>query len=178
MSQRFFVAIRPPEEIRDLLIDLMEALDGARWQEDDQLHLTLRFVGSAQPREVDDLMAALQSVSAPPFALALDGVGHFERKGVPHTLWAGVTKSEPLAVLQNRVERACRRAGFPAETRKFAPHITIARLNRSTAPVEQWLARNSDCHSQTWPVDSFVLYESRLDPGGSIYEPVMRYRFA
>ncbi|MBU1255150.1 RNA 2',3'-cyclic phosphodiesterase [Qipengyuania sp. DY56-A-20] len=178
MAQRFFIAIRPPGEIRDSLIDRMEALDGARWQDDDQLHLTLRFVGEADPRQVDDLMAALQSVSAPPFALAIAGVGHFERKGVPHTLWAGVTQSERLAVLRNRVERACRRAGFPAETRKFAPHITIARLNRSTAPPEEWLARHADLASEPWPVDSFVLYESRLDPGGSTYEPVMRYRFA
>lgn len=178
MRQRFFIGIRPPEAVRDLLIDRMEALEGARWQDDDQLHLTLRFVGSAQPREVDDLMAALQSVSAPPFALALEGVGHFERKGVPHTLWAGVTGSEPLAVLQNRVERACRRAGFAAETRKFAPHVTVARLNRGTAPVEHWLACHSGLRSDPWPVDSFVLYESRLDPGGAIYEPVMRYRFA
>lgn len=178
MSQRFFVAIRPPEEIRDLLIDRMEALEAARWQDDDQLHLTLRFVGPAQPREVDDLMAALQSVSAPPFALALEGVGHFERKGIAHTLWAGVTQPEPLAVLRNRVERACRRAGFPAETRKFAPHVTVARLNRAAAPVEHWLARHGNLRSEPWPVDSFVLYESRLDPGGSIYEPVMRYRFA
>ncbi|WP_454597094.1 RNA 2',3'-cyclic phosphodiesterase [Qipengyuania sp. SM2507] len=178
MGPRFFIAIRPPGEIRDQLIDRMEALHGARWQDDDQLHLTLRFVGEADPRQVDDLMAALQSVSAPPFALALDGVGHFERKGVPHTLWAGVTQSEPLMVLRNRVERACRRAGFPAETRKFAPHITIARLNRSTAPLEDWLAQSADCRSDPWAVDSFVLYESRLDPGGSIYEPIMRYRFA
>ena len=178
MGQRFFIAIRPPGEIRDLLIDRMEALEGARWQDDDQLHLTLRFVGEADPREVDDLMVALQSVSAPPFALALDGLGHFERKGVPHTLWAGVTQPDALFVLRNRVERACRRAGFPAETRKFAPHITIARLNRSTAPPEGWLARNADLRSDSWPVDSFVLYESRLDPGGSTYEPVMRYGFA
>lgn len=178
MAQRFFIAIRPPEAIRDLLIDRMEALEGANWQDDDQLHLTLRFVGEADPHRVDDLMAALQSVSAPPFALAIDGVGHFERKGIPHTLWAGVTPSEPLSVLRNRVERACRRAGFPAETRKFAPHITVARLNRSTAPLEGWLAQNADCRSDSWPVDSFVLVESRLDPGGSIYEPVMRYRFA
>ena len=74
MAQRFFIAIRPPGEIRDSLIDRMEALDGARWQDDDQLHLTLRFVGEADPRQVDDLMAALQSVSAPPFALAIAGV--------------------------------------------------------------------------------------------------------
>ena len=178
MGQRFFIAIRPPGDIRDLLIDRMEALEAARWQDDDQLHLTLRFVGEADPRQVDDLMAALQSVSAPPFALALDGVGHFERKGLPHTLWAGVTQPDALFALQNRVERACHRAGFAPETRKFAPHITIARLNRPTAPVEHWLAHNADCRSDPWPVDCFVLYESRLDPGGSIYEPIMRYRFA
>ena len=42
---RLFVAIRPPEPIRDLLIDAMDDSPDFRWQDDEQLHLTLRFVG-------------------------------------------------------------------------------------------------------------------------------------
>jgi 2'-5' RNA ligase len=45
MSHRLFIGIRPPIPVREALIDTMEALEGARWQDDDQLHLTLRFIG-------------------------------------------------------------------------------------------------------------------------------------
>ena len=45
MSHRLFAGIRPPPPIRDALIDLMEGVDNARWQDDNQLHLTLRYIG-------------------------------------------------------------------------------------------------------------------------------------
>ncbi|HCJ45096.1 MAG TPA: RNA 2',3'-cyclic phosphodiesterase, partial [Erythrobacter sp.] len=45
MYHRLFVGIRPPAAIRDALIDLMEGVDAVRWQDDDQLHVTLRYIG-------------------------------------------------------------------------------------------------------------------------------------
>lgn len=175
MTHRLFIAIRPPEAVRDLLIDRMEALEGARWQDEDQLHLTLRYIGECEPRTAEDVMAALKSVSIAPFPLTISGVGHFERKGVPNAIWASVAPSEPLVTLRSRVQRACRRAGLPVETRKFTPHVTIARLNRSSGPPGPWLARNSDLRIDNWQVEAFTLYESHLQDSGSAYEPVMRY---
>ena len=175
MSHRLFVGIRPPPPIRDMLIDRMEALDGARWQDDDQLHVTLRFIGEVDARMADDLVASLDSVESLPFPLSLAGVGHFERKGRAHTLWVGLGESEDLRRLQGRVEAACRRAGVPPETRKFAPHITIARLNGGTAPIGPWIARYGDLASQPWIVDAFTLFESHLGTSGALYEPVRRY---
>ncbi|MES2754263.1 MAG: RNA 2',3'-cyclic phosphodiesterase, partial [Pseudomonadota bacterium] len=42
---RLFVALRPPAAVRDLLSDAMAGVPDARWQDDDQLHLTVRFLG-------------------------------------------------------------------------------------------------------------------------------------
>ena len=175
MSHRLFVAIRPPPPIRDMLIDRMEALEGARWQDDDQLHVTLRFIGDLEVHQANDLAAALESVACAPFPLSLAGMGHFERKGRAHTLWAGLGESESLRRLQASVEAACRRAGLPPETRKFAPHITIARLNAGTAPIGPWIAAHGDLASQPWIVDGFTLFESHLSASGALYEPVRRY---
>lgn len=173
---RLFVALRPPPAVRDALLDTMEGLEGARWQSDDQLHLTLRFAGEIEGPQAEDLADALGRVAARPFELTVRGVGHFEKKGAAHTLWAGVAPSEDLAVLQRRVERACRGAGRAPETRKFAPHITLARLNRSTAPIGGWLARHALLDAGSWRIESFGLYLSRLTPAGSEYEPVEDYR--
>lgn len=177
MSHRLFVGIRPPPPIRDMLIDRMEALEGARWQDDDQLHVTLRFVGEVDARVAEDLVAALESVTMAPFPLSLAGIGHFERKGRAHTLWAGLGESAALRQLQGRVEAACRRAGLAPETRKFAPHVTIARLNAGTAAIGPWIARNGDLASPPWIVDAFTLFESHLTASGALYEPVRRYSF-
>ena len=72
---RLFVAIRPPAAVREQLIDLMDNVAGARWQDDEQLHLTLRFIGEIDARQADDVAAALVQVHAPGFELALTGLG-------------------------------------------------------------------------------------------------------
>ena len=172
---RLFVALRPPPAVRDVLLDTMDGLEGARWQGEDQLHLTLRFAGELEGPRAEDLADALGRVEARRFDLAVRGVGHFERKGAPHTLWAGVAPNEALAVLQRRVERACRGAGLAPETRKFAPHITLARLNRATRPIGGWLAEHALLDAGSWWVESFGLYLSRLTPAGSEYERIEHY---
>ncbi|MEL7691358.1 RNA 2',3'-cyclic phosphodiesterase [Citromicrobium bathyomarinum] len=172
---RLFAALRPPEGIRDALIDTMEDIEGARWQFDEQLHLTLRFAGEVDARTADDLANALSQVSVEPFALAIRGVGTFETKGRVTSLWAGVAPCEPLAILQRRVERACQRAGLAPVTRKFVPHITLARTNASTGPIGGWLADHERLALPEWEVERFWLYQSRLDAGGAQYEPLLAF---
>lgn len=176
MSHRLFVALRPPEAARDALIDTMEGLEGARWQDDGQLHLTLRFIGNVDTPLANDVAHALGEVRMAPFRIAVSGVGHFARKGLPTATWAGIAPTAELRALHDRVETACRRAGCVPETRKFQPHITLARLNRSSEPVGGWMAANGPLRSDPWIVDAFILYESYLGASGSLYEPVMRYQ--
>ena len=172
---RLFVALRPPEPVRDALIDTMEALDGARWQDDEQLHLTLRFCGEVDRRTAEDLATALDRIAFAPFEIQLSGVGHFERKGRPHAIWAKALPTPPLLELHKAVERACHSAGLPPEARAFHPHVTIARLNRGTAPIGAWLARHNTLHAG-WRATGFKLYQSHLSRSGSHYEPLARYR--
>ena len=66
---RLFVALRPPAAVRDALLDATEGVERARWQDEDQLHLTLRFVGEVDAPIANDLAAALGQVDAAPFDL-------------------------------------------------------------------------------------------------------------
>lgn len=178
MHHRLFAAIRPPEAVIDALLDLECDIAGARWQDESQLHLTLRFFGEVEAPQAEDIVAALAQVNAPPFALALRGVGHFDRKGRTHTLWVGLAPSEELAALQRRVERAARRTGLLPEPRKFAAHITLARLKAASGPVLPFLAAHGALASEPWPVETFDLMESTLAPEGAQYETVRRFRLA
>ena len=172
---RLFIALRPPADVRDLLIDTMEGLDGARWQDEGQLHVTLRFAGEMDVHRADDLADALAAIRANGFSIAVAGTGFFEKKGVVTSIWARIAPSPELQRLQRRVERACIAAGLEPETRAFCPHVTLARLNRSSDPAGDWLARNALLKSRTWEVPSFALYESKLSPSGSLYEAVVHY---
>ena len=175
MSHRLFVAHRPPRAVREALLATMHSLPGARWQDDAQLHLTLRFIGNIETPQAEDLATELERVRAAPFPLAIESVGHFEKKGRPHTLWAGVTASQPLAVLQGRIERACRKAGLEPETRHFTPHITLARLNSASASPGRFIAEHGALTSEPWTLDAFDLVESHLGNEGSRYETIYRY---
>lgn len=175
MPHRLFVAIRPPAPVRDALIDAMEGVEGARWQDEDALHLTLRFVGEVERPGANDLAGELGRIDAQPFELRVAGVGTFERRGAPHALWARVPSAGPLEVLRQKVERACDLAGLGRETRRFTPHITLARLNRSSGAVGGWLAARGDLAAGPWRVDDFILYESHLGHEGAHYVPVARY---
>lgn len=174
---RLFVAIRPPRAIRKALIDVMGGIEGARWQDDDQLHLTLAFAGEVDGARADDLIEALADVESAVFPAEVAGIGHFERKGVPTAVWAGVPLSDPLAQLQRRVERACRRAGLALERRAYRPHITLARLRRTAAPVGDWLAKHGTLRAGPWQVEGFTLFESQLRPEGPLYSPLVDYEF-
>jgi 2'-5' RNA ligase len=72
---RLFVAIELPVAVRDRLLAAMGGVSGARWQRDDQLHLTLRFIGEIDRHIAQDIAAALGGVHAAPFELALRRVG-------------------------------------------------------------------------------------------------------
>lgn len=172
---RLFVAISPPAPVRETLLDSMAGIDGARWQDDDQLHLTLAFLGEVDLPAAEDVVGALAAIRSPPFAAEIRGVGHFERKGVPSALWAGVARSEALAALHRRVVTACRRGGVEPDRRGFRPHVTLARLNRAGGPVGGWLAANGTLAAGPWEVTEFALYESRLSPGGASYEPLASF---
>jgi 2'-5' RNA ligase len=176
MPHRLFIAIRPPEPVRDRLVDAMEGIEGARWVDEGNLHLTLRFVGEVERPAGNDLAAALGRISAPTFTLAIDGVGHFDKRNRhgarPRALWARVPRCELLEELRLKVERACEAAGLGRETRRFTPHVTLARLGPSVGDIGAWLARFGTLSAGPWEVGEFVLYESHLGHSGAFYEPV------
>jgi RNA 2',3'-cyclic 3'-phosphodiesterase len=172
---RLFVAIRPPEKIRDLLIDAMD--DGAdfRWQDEEQLHLTLRFIGEVDRPVADDLAATLGGVRAGRFSARINGVGRFEQRN-SGALWAGVEPKEPFAALAAKVERVCQSVGLAPERRAYHPHITLARWKgRRSHEVASFLERKRVLVSEPWEVDAFILFESRLSRHGSHYEEVASY---
>ncbi len=175
MTHRLFIALPLPAAIRDALLDTQEGIIGARWQEADDLHLTLRFIGEVDRHLFADIATALESVPFRPFPLAISGVGHFERKGHGKAVWAGVAPSPALEDLQHSVEMACRRAGLPAKRARFVPHVTIARLNSGSGPIGDWLAANGDLAAGPWTVAGFSLWESDLTANGAIYSRLLDY---
>lgn len=174
---RLFVAIRPPALVRAALLDVMEAVPGARWQDEEQLHLTLRYIGEVERPLAEDLAVALSGIRSDPFALAVAGVGQFDKRGRTDALWAGIAPSAPLKALHHKIDQALIRLGLPAEGRAYLPHITLARFSRgSGALVGPFLAQQAGLCTAPFEVTHFALFESMLGGAGAVYEMVERYR--
>jgi len=169
--QRLFVGIALPDPIIQRLGMLASGVPGAWWQRPDQFHLTLRFIGDIDGAAADDARAALARTTAAPLDLQLDGVGHFGEGRRIRALWLGVAQNPGLVALQAKVERALVGAGFAPESRKFKPHVTVARMRHANHDrVAQFLASHALFRSEPWHVDAFHLYSSQLSPNGSLYQ--------
>lgn len=174
-THRLFVALRPPRAIRQRLLGAMHGLAAARLQTEDQLHLTLRFIGEVDHHQAEDIAAALGALHAPAVTAQISGVDMFERRGRPHMLWAKVEPFAPLAALHRKVDQMLKRVGVAPDARAFLPHITMARLNRGSGPVAPFIALHNDLTSPDFSFSHVTLYESELAHGGSRYHPVARY---
>ena len=172
---RLFVALELPEALRQRLALMAGGVPGAKWQREDQMHLTLRFIGEIDERVAHDVDEALETIRAPAFTLELAGVGDFGGRE-PHALWAGVRANNALIHLEKKVESALQRVGLDAETRKFTPHVTLARLrNAPRAKVAEFIAHHSLFASGPIAIDHFALYSSHLGSGGAVYRVEQTY---
>ena len=100
---RLFVAIELPLAVRDALLAAMGGVAGARWQGDEQLHLTLRFIGEVDRHRAADIAAALGAVNFQPFPLVLAETGTFDRRGRVDTLWVVVRPQDEVTALARRI---------------------------------------------------------------------------
>jgi 2'-5' RNA ligase len=172
---RLFVALRLPQHIRAILLAAMGGISGARWQSEEQLHLTLRFIGEVDRHQAADIHATLGSVHHSAFDISLNGLGLFDRRGIPEMVWAGVAPQLPVHSLHKKVDQALARVGIAPDQRSFLPHITLARLKASSGTVRDMIEGSGGLSSPFFRVDSFALVESRLTPDGAVYTDVETY---
>ena len=170
---RLFVGISLPPELKLRLSLLCAGVPEARWVDAGNFHLTLRFIGEVDEGIAADIDDALLRIEAPRFTLALAGVGQFGTR----SLWMGVEKNPALLHLQGKVESALQRLDLPPETRRYAPHVTLARLRPPLGPkVQAFLAERAHFRAEPFEVRHFNLIASYLTKSGAIYEDQADYR--
>lgn len=173
---RLFVAVDLPETTRKILTGMCFGIPGARWVPEDQIHLTLRFIGEVDGGLSLDISEALDTVRFPSFAIRLQGVGHFPPRKNPRVLWVGIEQNQDLFLLRQKIDAALAKTGLAAEGRKYSPHITLARLNN--APVSRignFLAGNGLFETGPFEIRQFYLYSSILTPKGAIHRQEASY---
>ena len=183
---RAFLALPPDpmwgESARGLVDALRPASPEAAWTKPSGWHMTLKFLGEAARRELEEFAGegGRAAASIAPGVLRSAGAAVFPERGPARVLAVGFTGSEALVGVERLVsvaESAARRLGLEAENRVFRPHVTLARLkSRWTAPeVERFRTITSDWTFPPWQTRTCVLYGSRLGPNGAVHTPLAEW---
>ncbi len=167
MGTRMFVAVYPPEDIREELADFLSVRPGLTWTGPEQMHLTLAFFGSVPDRSLEPLEENLESAvrSVESFPCGLHGAGAFPHPDSAAVVWLGVEDgAEDLTRLARKARGAGNRAGVVPDGKAFHPHLTLARPGRTNAT--RWIRVLETFTSRIWTVDEVHLVESTLQGYG------------
>ncbi len=174
---RLFIAITPPEEVRDRLAGLCTGLADIRWVAAENMHITLAFLGEVDGSRAADVDAALAAIEQPAFPLRVCGLDIFAARRRVRVIYAAIAPSDALLHLHKGVLSALAplEIGEPERKRKFKPHITLARPGRALARLENWLHERAGFTTPPFMAERFTLYESILGTGGAHYRPLRHY---
>lgn len=173
---RLFIALGLPPAFLVLLKEAGEVL-GANAQRisrtrEENLHLTLRFLGEVPEEQVPALSRLVLGLGGHAVKGTISGYGSFPApEGL--TLWAGIRGGAPLSALAAQVEKGLDALGFAPDRRPFMPHVTLARRAALKKPLADLLPL-LPLHPEPVPVPALTLYKSVLGPGGPSYTALER----
>ncbi len=175
---RIFTGLEIPDDIRQSLSFLRGGLQGARWIDPENYHLTLRFIGDVDTGVAREIAGLLGQVRRRTFELRIDGLNSFGGRR-PRAVVATIAPTPMLFELQAEHERLMQRIGLEPEGRKFTPHVTLARLREtSSRQVADYLSTRGHFLSMPFAVSRFVLFSSRNSVGGGPYVVEAAYPLA
>ena len=173
---RLFVAIALPDLVKDRIALLGGGIPGAKWIGRDNLHLTLQFIGETPEDRLDDIHHGLSRIRHPSFDISVAGVGTFQQGRKATLLWVGIERNEALELLHDKVAQALKREGIESDGRRFAPHITLARLQRAAdSRLAEFVAGHNLFRLPPFTVESFALFSSFLSSSSAIYQEEAGY---
>lgn len=182
---RTFIALELPAQLRAAVIDYIKQLRdkvpgaNASWSREDNLHLTLKFLGDVPVARIDDVSAAASAAACAsgPFELILAGSGVFSSRGKPSVLWIGIEDPRGgLQRVQQRLEEECAARGFTRDARAYHPHLTVARIRKPHGAKDLAAVHlASDFPAHTFTAKELVVFRSELLPQGSRHTPISRH---
>ncbi|OXU15140.1 RNA 2',3'-cyclic phosphodiesterase [Sedimentisphaera salicampi] len=186
---RTFVAVVPYPEVLDKIDRVQKRIApelgnfrrDIKWVKPEDAHITLAFLGEVADNNLQSVCDIVRNsvTGRADFTMSLRGTGTFGKNA--HTFWAGVTKgAEELKALREAVCRPLAEKGFFSPSKRFEPHITLARI-KSPRPARIIKSIDRSLKKQSFgscPVESVCVFTSELTKKGPEYTLAAQYFFA
>lgn len=176
---RLFTGLEIPSDVMQHLSSLRGGLPGARWIDTENYHITLRFIGDIDHATARDIFTILGDCRRNgEIDITISEISSFGGDR-PHSVFAKVQLTPALAHLQAEQERLLRRIGLSPETRKFSPHVTLARVRNSSAlDIAHYISLFGSFPKLNFRAKRFVLLSSKDSVGGGPYVVEAAYPLA
>lgn len=184
---RTFVAIPMPTSITKKALKIISAMNEAgaklRWSSEQQLHITLCFLGDIEDQRVVDACRAVERVAnrQEMFTATISGLGTFPDAQRARVLWLGVTDGESqISDLQKQTRESLEDEAFSIDRGRYHPHITLGRAPRGRVDhrLPALIEAQAVGELGQISVSELVLYHSHLTRSGPIYTPLGRFDLA
>ncbi|MCG6185988.1 RNA 2',3'-cyclic phosphodiesterase [Maribellus maritimus] len=177
---RTFIAvkIKPEPELVNLLHNCRDVFEreAIKWVEENNLHLTLKFLGETSPAQIQKIKNCIENSGAKysSFVFQLNGLGYFESKGQPRVLFSGIRNFEQIEFFAADLETCLNTLGFEKENREFKPHLTIGRIKflKNKKSFYRFVEERKNQTFQIVKVTEVIFYQSILKTGGPQYIPL------
>lgn len=173
---RTFVGLALTEAVRRRLARLTEGygnLPGVRWVKDENLYVTIKFLGNTREQELARIGRLIRGVAAQvePFIVDVRGLGVFGSKAKPRVIWAGVERgAEELTRLSSLLDEALAEEGVRDEKRRYVPHVTLGRVASGDAgTISQIVEKGRKEQYGVFDARATTYYSSDLQRGGPVY---------
>ena len=178
---RTFIAIELPSFLKEELGRIESILKAGnttpvKWVDFESIHLTLKFLGDTESSRVGEIIEGIKNacVGISPFELKIKGLGVFPNPARTRIAWVGlVNTTDELSLLQRNIESEMENLEYERETRKFSPHLTLARVRDQATPDERErfgkLVMATEFSSKRITVNSVSLMKSQLTRQGALY---------
>ncbi len=169
---RLFLAADLPKEIKDYLFELELKVKEAKitWVSKKNLHLTLKFLGEVQEKDLPKIKEQMK-VHHAPLKLTLGDIGFFPNAKDPTVIWLAVNPEESVISLQQKID-AQLLSSFPGE-QKFQAHLTLGRI-KSIRRKEDFnnSIKSLNLEKKSFVISSYQLMKSELTKNGPHYETI------
>lgn len=176
---RLFIGIPLPSEYAHIIRKIQEAwkkrlISKVSWMRPELAHVTLKFLGEVDEEKIPAILQAMREAAWGSFDARGGAGGFFPSRGAPRVVWVGLRQGrEECAAYFEKLDGGLAKAGFLAESKPFAAHLTVARV-KAAIRSDDWSGLLVDL-KRDWPaftVSHVVLWQSILKSSGPEYRRV------
>ena len=178
---RLFVALEIPQNVKKEISDIRKEITGDtidfKWEKDEKIHLTLKFIGEIKDEFVEPVTDSISYLSdLTKINCRLTNFEFFIKRGIPQILWIGLWVDSILFKIVERLNNDLIKFGVPAEDRKFKPHLTLHRIKKNFP--EDWVTKfkSYSVPEINFYSDNILLMKSELLQESSRYSVVKKFK--